>query len=301
MPRHSPFAANEAVTPSHSFRLRADLSSGTSAASGSPFGALRTSLSHRLATLREQQEQEGEEGTEASSEAITPHSRQPPLFDSETEGRDGEAAQQEQEKPEVEVEEVEEVVEEEEVDLAASGDEEDEAPFKPAAAAPPAPAADEEEDKVIGSRAASAPAPVAEKSEPGATYCTRCSHLPWPAFAPVPLSRLRCSVLALSDLVLVATAPEPAAAVAAAAEPSAEYSEAGLEAPSEGGSGGRQSVVEYDLYTSAALAATDSDDLAEYAANFESQGECWSWGDWQRLGGETGIGLDDWTRTGAGV
>ncbi|KAG2447275.1 hypothetical protein HYH02_007605 [Chlamydomonas schloesseri] len=232
--------ANEDMTPSHSFRLRGDLSSGNSANSGSAFGALRNSLSHRLATLREQQEQEGEEGTEASSEAITPRSRQPALFESEAEGRDDEeaarAAQEQAEAAEAEVEEdVEEVVEEE-VDLAASGDEEEEAPFKPAAAAPlAAAAADEEEAPVVESRAvpAHAPEPEAEKPEPE---------------------------------------PEPEPPVApAAAEPSAEYSEAGLEPPSEGGSSGRQSVVEYDLYTSAALAATDSDDLAEYAANFESQ------------------------------
>ncbi|KXZ55734.1 hypothetical protein GPECTOR_2g1284 [Gonium pectorale] len=50
---------------------------------------------------------------------------------------------------------------------------------------------------------------------------------------------------------------------------SAQYTDR-VEAPPSDESGG-QSVVEYDLYTSAALAADDSDDLAEYAAAFESQ------------------------------
>lgn len=59
--------ASEAITPSHSFRLRGgDLTAGGS--SGSPF-AIRTSLSHRLATLREQN-QEGDASED--SEVVSP-------------------------------------------------------------------------------------------------------------------------------------------------------------------------------------------------------------------------------------
>ncbi len=59
--------ASEAITPSHSFRLRGgDLTAGGS--SGSPF-AIRSSLSHRLATLREQN-QEGD--VSEDSEVVSP-------------------------------------------------------------------------------------------------------------------------------------------------------------------------------------------------------------------------------------
>ncbi|KAG2491840.1 hypothetical protein HYH03_009796 [Edaphochlamys debaryana] len=163
---------SSSMTPSQSFRIRTAGDPLASASSGgSPFTpTLRSSLSHRLATLQEQRE--GEE-TEASSEALSPprprrltevdEMEEQPSDIGESPRREvPDAAGEEEEEEAFEVEDVEEVVE-----LEAGGEEEDEeGPFKqPVQHELPPKHEEEEEEHEAPTAAAAPPAATRESSE----------------------------------------------------------------------------------------------------------------------------------------
>ncbi|GIL86184.1 hypothetical protein Vretifemale_14582, partial [Volvox reticuliferus] len=232
--------ASEGGTPSQSFRIRSgDLASGPS--SGSPYG-VRSALSVRLSTLRESLDHEGED-TETTSEVVTPSATR--ALHRSSENMFGfQQSQQAEPTPEA--------------------------------------AANEEADVDVDENA--------EMMIPSQSSGSEASFVrPTPATAAE--QALEPLVPERTDAGFTTVAAEPsreqsnATAVAAAAEAgtvftgqigrevsgaaSTRYSD-DLEAPPSEGSADRQSVEEYDPYTSA-LAADDSDELFQVAVAFESQ------------------------------
>ncbi|GFR52009.1 hypothetical protein Agub_g14432 [Astrephomene gubernaculifera] len=229
-------ASGEILTPSTSLRSRAvgELTSGTSSASLA--AQLRPTASFRLATLRESQAYEGEE-PEVTSGTRAP----PPEPEAETlGGKDkaeavsgGRGDEEEGGQRSLEADDVVEDVADVVPEGSFDGDADDaeEYPFKRQ--------------------------PPVEVSKPGER-------------AAVPLESSPETGAAVAAAA-VGQAPGAGAEGAASGGESGLQSSEGFEAPASEDSGGRQSVEEYDVYTSAALAADDSDDLAQYAAAFASQ------------------------------
>ncbi|EFJ46101.1 hypothetical protein VOLCADRAFT_105672 [Volvox carteri f. nagariensis] len=235
--------ASEVITPSHSFRMRSgDLASAPS--SGSPYG-VRSAMSIRLATLRESLDHEGEE-SEATSEVVTPTAASVLRAAAENVFGSRLGQQAEAKSDAAPSEEGDEEGDEEEVAVAglipaqASGSE---ATFPRTARAGP-----------FEQRAQESPAPAPERTEAAST-----------AVATEPSRELSSA----TGVFAAAAAGQVGREVSAAAS-TTQYSD-DLEAPPSEVGSGRLSVEEYDPYTSAALAADDSDELLQVAAAFESQ------------------------------
>ncbi|GLC67393.1 hypothetical protein PLESTF_000551400 [Pleodorina starrii] len=223
--------ASEANTPSHSFRIRSG--DATSApSSGSPYG-MRSALSVRLATLRESLDHEGVD-TGSNSEVMSPSAAR--ALQMSGEGTVGSSRSRQ---------------DEEGAALSPQGETAEDAAEIPDEQVIPSQLSGSE-DSFLGP----APPRADEPLRPAADV---------PATEPLPEP--------------FSAAEGPATMAAARAQPAPEasqgtstrYSDDGLEAPPSEGSAGRQSVIEYDMYTSAALAEDDSDELKELANTFQSQ------------------------------